>query len=103
MTRTPTTPTPLPRQRRQTARCHQRPLHPLPEQPRVPRVLPPTVQPLSGHAELDDRALVTLDDAHRLLYGGQTNVARLARDMGLEPDDLKTSFRAYVALTPFDP
>ena len=46
---------------------------------------------------------MTLDDAHRLLYGGQTNVARLALDMGLEPDDLKTSFRAYVALTPFDP
>ena len=46
---------------------------------------------------------MTRDEAHGLLYGGQTNVARLALDLGVEPDDLKVSFRAYVAHKPFDP
>jgi hypothetical protein len=46
---------------------------------------------------------MTQNEAHRLLYGGQTNVARLALDLGVEPDELKASFRAYVAHTPFDP
>lgn len=46
---------------------------------------------------------MTQAEAMALLYKGQTNVAVMARDLGLEPDELKTLFRAYVALTPFDP
>jgi hypothetical protein len=46
---------------------------------------------------------MTQAEALALLYKGQTNVAVMALELGLEPDELKASFRAYVAHKPFDP
>ena len=45
---------------------------------------------------------MTQAEALALLYKGQTNVAVMARELGLEPDELKALFRAYVAHTPHD-
>lgn len=46
--------------------------------------------------------LMTQAEALALLYKGQTNVAVMALELGLEPDELKTLFRAYVAQPPND-
>ena len=43
---------------------------------------------------------MTRAEAHALLYKGQTNVARLARELGTTLEDLQTTFRAYVAEQP---
>lgn len=45
---------------------------------------------------------MTRDEAHALLYRGQANVAKCAAAVGCELDDLKASFREYVAGTVID-
>jgi hypothetical protein len=44
-----------------------------------------------------------LKDSLERIYTGQVNVAREALELGLESDDLKEIFRAYVADHPLDP
>ena len=44
-----------------------------------------------------------LKDALERIYTGQTNVAREALSLGLESEDLKQVFKAYVAERPVDP
>lgn len=46
---------------------------------------------------------MTRAEAHALLFKGQTNVARLALELGTPLDDLQQSFRAYVAKQPLSP
>ena len=43
---------------------------------------------------------MTRAEAHALLFKGQTNVARLALELGTTLEDLQTTFRAYVAEQP---
>jgi len=43
---------------------------------------------------------MTRAEAHALLFKGQTNVARLALELGTTLDDLQGPFRAYVAEQP---
>lgn len=40
------------------------------------------------------------DEAHAILFKGQTNVSVMARQVGCSLEDLQTSFRKYVASIP---
>lgn len=44
-----------------------------------------------------------LKESLERLYTGQVNVAKEALELGLESEDLKQIFRAYVAEHPLDP
>lgn len=41
-------------------------------------------------------------EAHQILFKGQSNVAQMAKTLGVPLADLQASFRAYVAANPVD-
>ena len=43
---------------------------------------------------------MTRDEAHALLFKGQANVARTAKQVGCSTEDLKQSFAAYAIAIP---
>ena len=47
--------------------------------------------------------MTTRDEAHLILFKGQSNVALMARDVGCSLGDLQESFRHYVKGNPIDP
>lgn len=46
---------------------------------------------------------MTLNEALPVLYAARANVARMAAELGMAPNDLKQVFRDYVREQPFDP
>jgi|TARA_Y100000589_G_C27079739_1_gene599070 hypothetical protein len=48
-------------------------------------------------------ARLTREEAHDLCFRGKSNVAHAAADVGCPVEDLKESFRQFVAVTPVDP
>ena len=42
------------------------------------------------------------DEAHAILFKGQSNVALIAKECGCSVDQLQQSFRQYVAANPID-
>ena len=46
---------------------------------------------------------MTLNEALPVLYAARANVARMAAELGMAPDELKQLFRDYVREQPFDP
>lgn len=45
---------------------------------------------------------MSLEEAHQILFRGQSNVAVMAARLSMTTDDLKESFRGYAALNPID-
>ena len=41
-------------------------------------------------------------EAHQTLYKGQSNVLLIARDLGIGLEEIKQSFREYVAANPLE-
>lgn len=41
-------------------------------------------------------------EAHQILYKGQSNVLLMARDLGIGLEEMKQSFREYVAANPLE-
>ena len=46
---------------------------------------------------------LTREEAHDLCFRGKSNVAHAAADVGCPIEDLKETFRQFVAMTPVDP
>ena len=47
-------------------------------------------------------ARLTREEAHDLCFRGKANLANAAADVGCSIEELKESFRTYVALNPID-
>lgn len=45
---------------------------------------------------------MTRSEAHALLFKGQANVAKLAKELGITTEELKQSFRVYACAIPVD-
>jgi hypothetical protein len=46
---------------------------------------------------------ISLEDALDLIYKGQTNVAVMAKKVGVSLDEMKRLFNVYVSQRPIDP
>ena len=46
---------------------------------------------------------ISLEDALDLIYKGQTNVAVMAKKIGVSLDEMKRLFNVYVSQRPIDP
>lgn len=46
---------------------------------------------------------LSIAEAHDLCFRGKANLAHAAADVGCSTEELKESFRAYVARNPIDP
>jgi len=49
------------------------------------------------------RTAISLEDALDLIYKGQTNVAVMAKKVGVSLDEMKRLFNVYVKQRPIDP
>lgn len=49
------------------------------------------------------RTVISLEDALDLIYKGQTNVAVMAKKVGVSLDEMKRLFNVYVKQRPIDP
>ena len=45
---------------------------------------------------------MTREEAHAVLYKGQSNIALMAREVGCSLESLQESFRAYATAIPID-